>query len=114
VLARAGGRSTIADDGRGTVAVVTAKLVGQLTTAMLVATAPSSAAVELVDDATVDVVDDGSVVEVAADRGRVVGPVVVAGRRSAWGELSAHPAARAATHTRPATRTRNSPLFPIT
>jgi hypothetical protein len=127
VLARVGGTSTTTDEGSGTVAVVTAKLVGQLTTGILVATAPSSTAVELVDDDDdpVELVDDGWVVEaeaeaeveveveVGADRGRTVAPVVVGGRRSAWGELSAHPAARAATPTRPATRNKDSPHFPI-
>ncbi|MGA2306715.1 MAG: hypothetical protein ABSH29_21385 [Acidimicrobiales bacterium] len=49
---------------------MTAKLVGQLTTGMLVATASSSA---------VEFVGEGWVVEVAADRGRTVGPVVVGG-----------------------------------
>jgi hypothetical protein len=39
--------------------------------------------------------------------------VVVGARRSAWGELSAHPAARAATPTRPATRNNRSPNPPL-
>jgi hypothetical protein len=101
-----GGTSTITDEGSCTVAVVTAKIVGQLMTGILVALA-SWTVVEVVDVGAVVDVDDG------AEPGRTVGPVVVGGCRSACGELSAHPAAKAATHTRLATRSRPNPLFPM-
>jgi len=108
--------STLADEGSCIVGVVTARLVGQLTTGILVASA-SSTAVEVVDDGRVlevlEVLEVVEVVEVGTVCGRAVGPVVVGARRSAWGELSAHPAARAATPTRPATRNNRSPNPPL-